>query len=103
MNDFAALKASEITEWDRQVDVIVVGCGAAGVSAAIEARVSGAEVLALEAAGEPGGTSAMSSTNAVTSSTPSTGPPASMPSAPRRTADTCPCRRRDRLASPTWS
>lgn len=60
MNDFAALKASEITEWDRQVDVIVVGCGAAGVSAAIEARVSGAEVLALEAAGEPGGTSAMS-------------------------------------------
>jgi 3-oxo-5alpha-steroid 4-dehydrogenase len=60
VNDFAALEASEVTEWDRQFDVVVVGCGAAGVSAAIEARTSGAEVLALEAAGEPGGTSAMS-------------------------------------------
>ncbi|MEU5841460.1 FAD-dependent oxidoreductase [Rhodococcus sp. NPDC047139] len=60
MNDFAALKESEIVAWDRQVDVIVVGCGAAGVSAAIEARTDGAEVLALEAAGESGGTSAMS-------------------------------------------
>lgn len=60
MNDFSVLATSEVSEWDRQVDVIVVGCGAAGVSAAIEARTSGAEVLALEAAGEPGGTSAMS-------------------------------------------
>ncbi|MGX6508912.1 FAD-dependent oxidoreductase [Rhodococcus sp. SJ-2] len=60
MNNSAAVKSSEVKSWDRQVDVIVVGCGAAGVSAAIEARTAGAEVLALEAAGGPGGTSAMS-------------------------------------------
>lgn len=60
MNDHAALAVAEVTAWDRQVDVIVVGCGAAGVSAAIEARASGGEVLALEAAGAAGGTSAMS-------------------------------------------
>lgn len=60
MKDTAAVQVSSVPQWDRQVDVIVVGCGAAGVSAAIEARACGAEVLALEAAGGAGGTSAMS-------------------------------------------
>lgn len=46
--------------WDDEIDVIVVGHGAAGVSAAIEARQAGAEVLLLEASGGPGGASAMS-------------------------------------------
>lgn len=41
-------------------DVVVVGGGAAGVSAAIEAASTGADVVLLEAAGAPGGASAMS-------------------------------------------
>lgn len=41
-------------------DVVVVGGGAAGASAAIEAATAGLEVVLLEAAGAPGGASAMS-------------------------------------------
>ena len=40
-------------------DVVVVGLGAAGASAAIEAADHGAEVLVLEAASAGGGTTAM--------------------------------------------
>lgn len=40
--------------WDRQADVVVVGCGAAGAAAAIAARDEGASVLILEK-GETGG------------------------------------------------
>ena len=40
-------------------DVVVVGLGAAGASAAIEAADQGASVLVLEAASAGGGTSAM--------------------------------------------
>ena len=46
--------------WDLEVDVIVVGLGCAGASAAIEAAEAGADVLVLEAAAMGGGTSAMS-------------------------------------------
>jgi 3-oxo-5alpha-steroid 4-dehydrogenase len=46
--------------WDAEVDVVVVGVGAAGVCAAIEAAQAGASVLALERAGGPGGTTAVS-------------------------------------------
>ncbi len=46
--------------WDREADVVVVGLGAAGTCAAIAAAESGASVLALERAGDGGGTSAMS-------------------------------------------
>lgn len=45
---------------DVSTDVVVVGHGIAGVSAAIEARKAGAEVLIVEAAGGPGGSSALS-------------------------------------------
>lgn len=41
-------------------DVLVIGLGAAGVSAAIEARRAGAEVLVLERASAGGGSSALS-------------------------------------------
>lgn len=34
--------------WDEQTDVIVVGSGVAGLSAAIEARQAGAAVLVFE-------------------------------------------------------
>ena len=52
--------ASEVTRWDGEADVIVVGLGCAGASAAIEAHDLGAEVLVLERASGGGGTSANS-------------------------------------------
>ncbi|MBW2275079.1 MAG: FAD-dependent oxidoreductase, partial [Deltaproteobacteria bacterium] len=51
---------AEITQWDENVDVLVVGLGAAGAAAALEAAAHGAETLVLERAGGGGGTSAMS-------------------------------------------
>ena len=56
----APLAASEVARWDREADVIVVGFGIAGGSAAIEAARAGSEVLLLERASEGGGTSAES-------------------------------------------
>jgi 3-oxo-5alpha-steroid 4-dehydrogenase len=50
----------EISSWDEQVDVLVVGLGCAGAAAALEASQAGAETLVLERAGGGGGTSAMS-------------------------------------------
>lgn len=46
--------------WDRTVDVIVVGKGIAGTCAALEAKRAGAEVLVLERASGGGGASALS-------------------------------------------
>ena len=43
--------AREIPGWDRETDVVIVGLGCAGASAAIEASRAGAEVLVLERAG----------------------------------------------------
>ena len=54
------IDVSAVAEWDDEVDVVVVGLGCAGASAAIEASEAGAEVLVLEAAAMGGGTSAMS-------------------------------------------
>lgn len=42
-----------------ETDVLVVGCGAAGASAAIEGNEAGSDVIVVEAAGGPGGASAM--------------------------------------------
>jgi len=50
----------EIKKWDEEVDVLIVGLGAAGAAAALEAAASGADTLVLERAGGGGGTSAMS-------------------------------------------
>ena len=51
---------TDVGSWDRQVDVIVAGLGAAGASAALEAHAAGAEVLVLERASGGGGASATS-------------------------------------------
>jgi len=50
----------DVAGWDTECDVLVVGSGAAGACAAIEAASAGARVIALERAGGPGGTSALS-------------------------------------------
>jgi succinate dehydrogenase/fumarate reductase flavoprotein subunit len=47
-------------EWDRVTDVVVVGCGAAGASAAATAASQGADVLVLEKAPQSGGTTSAS-------------------------------------------
>lgn len=44
------------TSWDREVDVIVVGSGGSGLSAAIESAAAGADTLVLEKADIVGGT-----------------------------------------------
>jgi 3-oxo-5alpha-steroid 4-dehydrogenase len=55
-----AVPRSAIRSWDMRTDVLVAGSGAAGVSAAIEARAAGAEVLLIESLSRFGGSSAMS-------------------------------------------
>ncbi|HEY8120952.1 MAG TPA: FAD-dependent oxidoreductase [Myxococcota bacterium] len=51
---------SEIARFEDSCDVLVVGLGCAGASAAIEARDAGADVIVLERSSGGGGTSAMS-------------------------------------------
>jgi len=52
-------KLADVAAWDFEADVIVVGFGSAGASAAIEAAQAGANVLVFEVASGPGGTSSM--------------------------------------------
>jgi 3-oxo-5alpha-steroid 4-dehydrogenase len=53
-------RASDLTRWDGEADVVVVGFGAAGASAAYEAASAGADTLVLERAGAAGGAAALS-------------------------------------------
>jgi succinate dehydrogenase/fumarate reductase flavoprotein subunit len=53
-------RASDVESWDREADVVVVGLGAAGACAAIEAAEAGAATLVLERGWRGGGTSAES-------------------------------------------
>jgi 3-oxo-5alpha-steroid 4-dehydrogenase len=55
-----ALPRSAVKAWDMRTDVLIAGSGAAGVSAAIEARATGAEVMLIESLPRFGGSSAMS-------------------------------------------
>jgi 3-oxo-5alpha-steroid 4-dehydrogenase len=59
MEPIAALEVTEV-RFDEAVDVVVVGQGAAGAAAAVAARQSDVDVLALERGAVPGGTSASS-------------------------------------------
>ena len=49
-----------MTEWDEQTDILVVGSGIAGLSAAIEARQAGADVLVIEKMKVTGGNTRIS-------------------------------------------
>lgn len=53
-------RASEVGHWNREVDVVVIGLGAAGACAAVEAAEAGATTLVLERGWRGGGTSAES-------------------------------------------
>ncbi len=55
-----ARDARDIQRFAAETDVLVVGLGAAGAAATIEARAAGARVMAVERASGGGGTSAMS-------------------------------------------
>ena len=56
----AADQAAASTRWDMDADVVVLGTGAAGLSAALAAAVGGARVVVLEKTAVIGGTTAMS-------------------------------------------
>jgi 3-oxo-5alpha-steroid 4-dehydrogenase len=53
-------RARQVARWDLEADVVVVGLGCAGATAAIEACEAGARTLVLERASAGGGTSALS-------------------------------------------
>ncbi len=49
------MEVAAVPGWDDEADVVIAGLGAAGVCAAIEARLAGADVLVLERASGGGG------------------------------------------------
>ena len=53
------LRADDSIHFDDTTDLVVIGLGAAGASAAIEARAAGADVIVLERASAGGGSSAL--------------------------------------------
>src|SRR3954452_5689431 len=53
------VNAADVSEWSHEVDVLVVGFGMGGGCAAVEAATNGADVLVLERAAVPGGTTVM--------------------------------------------
>ena len=57
-DDLLVLDEGSIEAFDDTADVVVVGYGAAGTSAAVDARLAGADVLALERASGAGGLTA---------------------------------------------
>lgn len=59
-NSVAPRAAAEVSHYDIETDVLVVGYGCAGAAAAFEAAHTGADVLVLDRAGGAGGASAMS-------------------------------------------
>ena len=63
MSDFSTARPfshEQVERWDAETDVAIVGFGAAGACAAIEAAEAGAAVMLLEAASGSGGASALS-------------------------------------------
>jgi succinate dehydrogenase/fumarate reductase flavoprotein subunit len=50
---------NEVTDWDQQSDIVIIGFGAAGSCASIEARKAGSSVLVLERGSGIGGTTSL--------------------------------------------
>jgi succinate dehydrogenase/fumarate reductase flavoprotein subunit len=59
----APAQAQDSISWDREADVVVVGSGATGITAAIVAREAGASVILLEAEPHAGGHAICSGAN----------------------------------------
>jgi succinate dehydrogenase/fumarate reductase flavoprotein subunit len=63
MHDYSSshttLESADVEHWQAETDVLIVGGGGAGMSAAIEAADAGANVIVLEAASEAGGSTAL--------------------------------------------
>jgi 3-oxo-5alpha-steroid 4-dehydrogenase len=59
VSPIAPVAVSEIRSWDGEADVVIVGYGCAGASAAIGALDAGSSVVILEKAGAGGGASSM--------------------------------------------
>jgi 3-oxo-5alpha-steroid 4-dehydrogenase len=59
-NDVTPMEGVENIEWEKTADVVVVGFGAAGSAATIEATKAGARVILLEKTGDGGGATNMS-------------------------------------------
>ncbi|CAA0100687.1 Fumarate reductase flavoprotein subunit [BD1-7 clade bacterium] len=57
----APRKLKDITQWDFETDVAIVGFGGAGACAAIEAADAGSDVMIFEVASESGGSTKLSS------------------------------------------
>jgi succinate dehydrogenase/fumarate reductase flavoprotein subunit len=55
---YGVIPASDVPGWDDEADVVIIGLGAGGASAAIEAAQAGAKVVALERASGGGGLTA---------------------------------------------
>lgn len=58
--EMQARQSLSLTQWDQEVDVLVIGSGAAGMTAALVAALEGAQTLLCEKASTVGGTSALS-------------------------------------------
>ncbi|WP_141703446.1 FAD-dependent oxidoreductase [Methylobrevis pamukkalensis] len=98
----AEADAASAVRFDEHYDVVVVGSGSAGASAALKAATGGLKVLILEKTDKLGGTSAMSGAGAgfrpITMP-----PPPALPTAPPRRSNTCARPRRKAGARPRTS
>lgn len=56
-----AAAAERPQNWDKEVDVLIIGYGGAGASAAMRAHDEGSQVLVIEKMSEPGGNTSVSS------------------------------------------
>lgn len=59
-SQYRPLPVGQVPQWDFETDVAVIGFGATGACAAIEARVAGARVMLFERSSGSGGASALS-------------------------------------------